>query len=46
MKKQVRCLSCNNRLFDINDVPAPSGIVSIKCRRCGALSNIDLSLDQ
>lgn len=44
MKKQIRCLSCNNRLFDINDEPAPVGIVSIKCRRCGALSNIDLSI--
>lgn len=44
MKKQVRCLSCNSRLFDINDEPRPVGFVTIKCRRCGALSNIDLSI--
>lgn len=44
MKKQVRCLSCNSRLFDINDEPHPSGVVTIKCRRCGAISNIDLSI--
>lgn len=42
MRKQVRCLSCNSRLFDIND--SASGVVTIKCRRCGALSNIDLSI--
>lgn len=42
MKKQVRCLSCNARLFDLLDEPKASGIVHIKCRRCGTISNIDL----
>lgn len=42
MKKQVRCLSCNSRLFDVHDDPHAHGIVSIKCRRCGTMSNINL----
>lgn len=42
MKKQVRCLSCNSRLFDVNTDTNPNGVVTIKCRRCGSLSNIDI----
>lgn len=44
MKKQVRCINCNTRLFDVYNEPQSVGIVSIKCRKCGSLSNIDLSI--
>ena len=44
MKKQARCLNCNARLFDVYNEPKSIGIVSIKCRKCGSLSNIDLSM--
>lgn len=44
MKKQVRCLSCNSRLFDIDTDTEPHGVVTIKCRRCASISNIDLSI--
>jgi phage FluMu protein Com len=43
MKKQARCLSCNARLFDVNDGPA-LGSLTIKCRRCGTMNAINLDL--
>lgn len=44
MKKQVRCINCNSRLFDVHNEPAPAGIIAIKCRKCGSLSLIDLTI--
>lgn len=42
MKKQVRCLNCNARLFDIDDESNVRGNITIKCRRCATMSNINL----
>jgi phage FluMu protein Com len=42
MKKQVRCLNCNARLFDIEDEENVHGNVTIKCRRCATMSIIKL----
>lgn len=44
MKKQVRCINCNSRLFDVHNEPAPVGIIAIKCRKCGSLSLIDITI--
>lgn len=44
MKKQARCLSCNARIFDVEDEPTLHGSITIKCRRCGTMSLINLEL--
>ena len=44
MKKQARCLNCNARLFDVNDVDNAHGSVTIKCRRCSTMNSINLEL--
>lgn len=41
-KITVRCTRCGWRIFD--KVTFTSGVIEIKCPRCGHIKNIDLSL--
>ncbi|MBR1833564.1 MAG: hypothetical protein IJ784_14255 [Ruminiclostridium sp.] len=39
----VKCQICNFRLFDIRPETAPHGVISIKCKGCGRISDIDIA---
>lgn len=39
----VKCQICNFRLFDVRPETAPHGVISIKCKGCGKISDIDIA---
>ena len=39
----VKCQRCNFRLFDVRPETDPHGIISIKCKSCGKVSDIDIA---
>ena len=40
---QVKCPICNFRVFDVCPESEPRGIISIKCKDCGKIVDIDVS---
>ena len=38
----IKCPICAFRLFDVKPETNPNGVISIKCKECGKISDIDL----